>query len=538
MKLRILLALAAATSVGAAALAACNSSSTTPGTSADDAGGADSTSPVTNDDAGGSDSASPVTNDGAPADSGPEAGPLACADGGPPVHLPPGYTQVVTSTVDEYFGLGAQVVLDENDDPLVSYFAVPASVQGNTVPGACSPPTSTVGCDGVYFTRWDPCAGAFTTPVIIDSTVNFYGSNPGTQLMSLAYDPSTKEIGIAYTKDYGVNAAWSDAFTATMLATQKAGQSAFVVQQVSVNNQWGATDVSNAYTPSLAMGGGNLYLTFSEGFLPFNCPSGTCQRFVSSTTIPPDAGVLDGGDAGEGDAGPPPPHYFDTANVPGEGNDGGLAFPWGVVSSIAIDSSGRPAVAFYQPAAGDNVPELVYWRSGMTTLVSVATATVQNDYLTGTLRFEGTAPRFAGTIALSSSATGSITYFSSSDGTTWDTPVNLPLSAGAALYSTLATDGHGNEAIASHYNGSAPLAGQDAGCGGSRPFVTRSSNSGAMWSGCDVNATVAAINNSVGSAYGASRIAGKYVLVGSIEGNGAEQLDGGSGYSIVYYQDP
>jgi hypothetical protein len=92
------------------------------------------------------------------------------------------------------------MALDENDDPLFAYLAVPASVEGNVAPGDCDPDETTVGCDGIYFTRWNPCTGAFTSPVIVDPNVNYYGTNEGAQRISLAYDTSTREVGIAYTK--------------------------------------------------------------------------------------------------------------------------------------------------------------------------------------------------------------------------------------------------------------------------------------------------------------------------------------------------
>ena len=188
-----------------------------------------------------------------------DAGHSPCASGAQPVHLPEGFSQVLASAVDQGFGGGVSMALDENDDPLFAYLAVADSVQHGTPPGVCDPGTgSTIGCDAVYFTRWDQCAGAFTTPVVVDPVLNYNGGNPGDQFISLAYDRGTKEVGIAYLKLLPTDPNWADTYDAIYLATQKAGQSSFAIQQVSDNLRWGVTDVSSSDTPMLAMGGGKL----------------------------------------------------------------------------------------------------------------------------------------------------------------------------------------------------------------------------------------------------------------------------------------
>ena len=46
------------------------------------------------------------------------------------------------------------------------------------------------------------------------------------------------------------------------------------------------------------------------------------------------------------------------------------------------------------------------------------------------------------------------------------------------------------------------------------------------------------MNRNLASAFGESHINGTYTLSGNVSGNGSVTLDGGSGNSIVFYQDP
>lgn len=472
-----------------------------------------------------------------------DAGHSPCASGAQPTHLPAGFTQVFASAVDPEFATGVSMALDENDDPMFAYLAVPDSVQHGTAPGSCNPGTgSLIGCDAVYFTRWDQCAGAFTTPVVVEPVLNYYGGNPGQQFISLAYDKGTHEVGIAYLKLLPTDVNWADAYSTVNLATLKAGESTFAIQQVSDNLRWGVTDVSTSDTPTLAMGGGNLYLTFTAAFGAPGCAYNPCLRFASSTTSPPDGGADDAGDdAGAMEAGPSPPHYFDLMYVPYTGGQMGVLQPRSNALGIAIDSMGNAGVAAYQTPITGYDTVLAYWRPGWASAVTVTDSNdVQNDFVSLGLAFEGTSPRVAGMLSrdLTSPTAYGTTYVSSSDdGTTWNAAQPFVLSAGLAFYTSLATDGKGHEAFTSHYNTSVSPAAQDAGCG-SDPFVSRSSNSGAAWSGCTLSAPDVATNTTLSTTFGTSRLAGKYVLGSAVNSNGATTLDGGPGYGIVYYQDP
>jgi hypothetical protein len=231
--------------------------------------------------------------------------------------------------------------------------------------------------------------------------------------------------------------------------------------------------------------------------------------------------------------------------VPDVGADAGAVIPRFDGLSLAVDSTGSVGLGFYKQLPGNNQPGLLFWRPSMASPVPVTDSQgVQNDGVSLTLAFEGTKPRVAGllTANLDAGAQYNVTYVSSPDnGATWSAPEPLSLSGGAAFYSAFATDQKGNEAITSFYNGSTTPLAQNAGCG-PEPFVARSTNSGGAWSGCKLNTPSFFMNGTQTSLYGASRIASKLTIAGSVaQGGGAALPDGGTSASsalLVYYQDP
>jgi hypothetical protein len=509
MQTRSFLAMLAALSCGSSIVAACD-------------GGSTSDAPA---DGGAKDAAVATDAPVSPGDDG-GVGPDAVAACNK--HLPSGFSEAVGSGVDLNFGQYVSMALDENDDPLLAYFAVKASVDGNVAPGNCAPATgSTAGCQAVYFTRWDPCAGAFTTPVVVDPVTNVYNPS-GTLQVALAYDSTTKEIGIAYQKSLPTDPAWADEYGAIFLATRKPGASTFSVQQASDNVRTGTTSVSNSRVPALAMANGKLYLAFTTGTGdPAPCPSNhTCIRFLESTTSSnPDAGNPEGG---------PAAHSFVYSLVPNSQGFMGFAIPRELAISLAIDAMGRPAVAYLEdPEVGSNTV-LSYWRAGMADSVKVTdTNDMQNDTATVNLAFLGNKPRVAALLSPLPLSYG-ITYVSSpDDGTTWNAAVPLLTTGGAGFYTSLAV-GSAGEAISSHHNGSPSDVSVAAGCT-TNPIVARSTNGGASFSGCSLSSTDVDMNGALSSAYGATRLAGKLVLVGHSRNSVA---DGGPGQGIIYFQDP
>ena len=285
----------------AAAAGGCSSSPSSPGTS--------STNTSSSSTATGSGSSSTAVSTST-------ASGATCAK-----HLAPGFTIVTalpsTDTHTGYYGLQPSMVLDENDDPMFTYF---------------------VGEDGgvytLYFTRWDPCAGAFTTPLLIDTLQ--YGITTGSaeRNAAIAYDLTTKEIGIVYNPASAGNGP-GDGNTYVVLATEKAGATTFTTQMAST----GLSSVVGTSQPVIAMAQGQIYIAYVQG--NFNCGSGgSCQGLQllsSTTTAQPDAGPAADGGA--------PPHYFTEQAI----NIGGVPIQARADAlSIGIDASGRVGLAFFE----------------------------------------------------------------------------------------------------------------------------------------------------------------------------------------------
>ena len=148
---------------GVSASSGCSSSSTAPGATVD-SGGLDGNVDSSTDDVTQNDSGNPPGDSSNPIDSGKDSAPSMCPDGGTPVHLPPGFTQVTASSVDPSFGFGVSMALDENDDPMLAYLAVQASVQSGMAPVACDPQTAPQGCDALYSGTRRPGGRTRATP--------------------------------------------------------------------------------------------------------------------------------------------------------------------------------------------------------------------------------------------------------------------------------------------------------------------------------------------------------------------------------------
>jgi hypothetical protein len=370
--------------------------------------------------------------------------------------------------------------LDENDDPMFAYF---------------------VGEDGgvyaLYFTQWDPCAGAFTTPLLVDTLAYGISTGEAERNVSIAYDSSTKEIGIAYnptSSGQGVG----DGNSYVVLATRKSGATAFTTQVASQ----GLSSVVGTSHPVIAMAGGQIYIAYEQG--NYNCGSGpSCQglQLLTSTTTAPAGGGAD-------DDGGPPPHYFSEQVIQSSGT---AVQARSDSVSIAIDGSGNVGLAFFQePPENTYNTTLMFWRNGMASAVAVTdTNDVQNDGVGASLQFEGTKPRIAAAMVAAASPPSDVLFEASDDGTTWGAPVSVPEDNGAANAAAtiaLAMDGNGNGIITTDVNGGPSLCAD--------PYLAQTTNDGTSWSACvsdyamGTTFTIATMS----AAYGQTRNKGKFVI--------------------------
>jgi hypothetical protein len=425
---------------------------------------ADAAVDATSFDGGGTDSSVPG-QDAAP------DGATSCAK-----HLPSGFTNVVASASDTELGFGASMALDENDDPMFAYL-VYASAKAT-----------------LQFVRWDACNGAFTTPETVDS-LGGVGNNPGDRQVSIAYDPTTKEIGIAYQKvvpDPGLNDA-----TVVWLATRKPGAAGFATSMVSAGKNG---DLNGAGTPSIAMNAGKVYIAYVQNNYSCGGAGGGCSGvwFLESTATDPDGGAGDAGPTGR---------FFTHTTIPFGGDVAQARFD---SVSLAVNSAGVPAVAFYQPPPTAYTTTLLFWRKGMAEAVKVADSNnIQNDNVDVNLRFEGTMPRIAGHLRAAATTTYDLIYAASVDGLTWGTPIQVPRdgTATTAFTSALALDGKGNAAVAAGTNNST----NDTTC--ADPYLARSAN-GTTWTACGADTTKSRkwSVDALSAVYGTSRISGKLTL--------------------------
>jgi hypothetical protein len=377
--------------------------------------------------------------------------------------------------------------------------------------------------------------------------------HPGTQPdVSLGYDPTTKEVGVAYVNPSTVN-DWADDFGEIWLGTMKATATVFTIQQLTV----GSTDYNGAGAPSIVMGGGQIYIAFSEGSYA-STPYYSLVWLLSSSSTPSGPSTASPNpipDGGTGDASvamPPsedagtPPHYFNYEAMPysGPGNNGGYAEPTeGSASvSVALDSTGAPAVAAYQ-VGNDYGKTLLYWRPTTAQAVAVTTFSVDNG-VDLALTFEGTKPRIAGHMVGPTEADAStpepdtLMFFESNDGINWSPGVNLPSNGGTqytAFTSALAVDGLGHASVASHTNSSSGPCGAD-------PYLATSSDEddgGAVWSACGVDTNDAHVygSYSISASYGTSRLTSTLTL--SFVSAASDVTDAGADQGgIIYWQHP
>lgn len=359
---------------------------------------------------------------------------------------PSGFTAAVAPTADGTLGLDTAMVADENDDPMIAYQWYE--------PGGDIDQTS------VYFTRWDRCVGAFTAPVKVD-VVGSVSTNGPTRRVALAYDVATKKLALAYELVFKVAGYENNPDNGVFLQTS-ADKGATWTGKLHVSDQKDG-DGEQATGPVVAISGGKIQIAYAQDNRAC-CP------------------IADPGCSGcagvwylEGDGG-----TFTRALV---SDATGTIQVAGSTLSIAVDSAGKPALAFFQDPAKGYTKTAIYWRPGTTPVKVMDSNHIQNDDPSISLAFDGTRPRIAAHLVAVDSAPYDLRVASSTDGVTWSAPVPLPRDGSqfTALYQSLAIDAKGNAAVSAYINGG----GGDNTCGG--PRIVRSSDF-KTWAACGADA--------------------------------------------------
>jgi hypothetical protein len=288
-----------------------------------------------------------------------------------PGPVPAGFSSVLPAPqgADERTGLYAQLVLDDKNNPIIAYEISDLNGDGEFSDSS------------VLVTAWDAVTGTWTKPVEVAKVGDNRAASESFQI-SLARDAATGALALAYV---------TDGLKALQLAHSTDGGATWTSEPV----QLLGTD-HDLLGPVVAIANGATFMAVSdqpngEFYLTRQGDSGT----FTATALPilPDA----------------------------------TESRWSQVA-LALDSAGKPALAFWQnPASGPSL-QLAFWRPGETAPHKVAdTHETQNDNPFVALTFAGDQPVVAFQAILgydaSNFATGTVWSVTSSDGVTWN-PVN------------------------------------------------------------------------------------------------------------------
>ncbi|MBI3183196.1 MAG: hypothetical protein HYZ28_13750 [Myxococcales bacterium] len=365
--------------------------------------------------------------DGGEEDAGEDAG----VDGGRPAgeNPPTGYSvaveQPATVPATNRLGISVAMALDQNEQPMLAYLHEDPNGDG-------------VAQDGrVSFTRWNGVEKKWEDVRTIETVGQVDTSHPHRQV-AIARDSSSGKLGIAYLKSGGqVRLATSDDEGANWTLETASGANP---------NARPLTD------PALGMAGGQTYLAYHEA--QRRCAGPACGSVILRSRTGTGA--------------------FSDSEAPLVGGaEAQLPMP----IALALDSSGKPGVAYFLHSSASATVALGLWRPAGGATKVIDSEGVADATPSVSLAFAGTLPRLAYHLAGSDPA-AQLRFSAATDaaGTSWAPAVAIPRNGsvsdpeGTRWYQAVAAQG-AKVSIAANF----AIATQPSqSCGG--PKLARSSN--------------------------------------------------------------
>lgn len=325
---------------------------------------------------------------------------------------------------ESQFGIRPLMTLDSNGDPAIVY-----SVES---------PNNAAGSDATAdsffeFVGWDRRVYAWKKPSRIGLLGNATPTGGGSNNYSFARDASTNTWGVTTL----FNAADSS-FTELRVYTSSDNGATWKATPALVDYSYGLRN------PSIALGGGNVYLSFFQDYNGIRFLSGKLSDAPDKWTLT---------------LAPLPPGADDYRSE----------------NHLALDSAGKPGIGFWAISGSYN-SILAFWRPGDDASVNVLDSNqVQNDFVEVKLNFYGTQARIMAQVVRDDQGPSGYDRFfwvAAQNGAAFAAPVGLPSDGNSSLgYGSFGIGSNGQGALAAARTG-----GNDTGVQCGNPKLTRSSN--------------------------------------------------------------
>ncbi len=383
------------------------------------------------------------------------------------------------------YGVSGAMALDQFAHPMVAAYIV-------------DPNADAVYTDSrLVFTRWNGVTKAWQEPLRVEIVGNIDVAHPNRQI-SIARNPTTGQIGIAYLNELGV---------VRYGHSEDEGEH-FSLEDVSAPN----TDSSKLSNPVLAYAGDDLHIAYAA---KPTCAMGTCGKIVHRKRT---------GSAGA----------WSTDEV--QGTLAARDWPF----AMALDTAGAPAFAFFSEDVAGMVT-LSYAAAGSTQ--TIATSSVMVDTAAKTpsvsLTLQGDVPRVAFHLLSATNADAQLWYATKSAGA-WSTPVALPRNGPLGMldttqwYQQIVSEGGNKVAIVANFQRAGTIGQQ---CGG--PKLGRS-NDGVAFTVChpqSVGSMSSVIQQGGLWVNMASHRPAKLTMTLTYESNANPSLEPGGG-GVLLYREP